>query len=190
MTTLFKKSALLAGVMTLSFATAALAAPPPPPPEGGPTVERRVMIMRGGPMGERMGGPMGGMGHHAMDPARHAQHLRDVLQLRPDQEAALQALIAAMTPPESPAGAGHGAGGHDMPMTTPQRLDHHAAMMAEHMAMFQKHATAIRTFYGQLTPAQQKAFDALHGHGMGGMHGGGMPMMGHGDSMMMGEGPH
>ena len=51
--------------------------------------------------------------------------------------------------------------------------------MAEHQAAFKKRHDAIRAFYGQLTPSQQKAFDALHEGmgGMGGMHGRGMRMM-------------
>jgi hypothetical protein len=115
---------------------------------------------------------------------RHAQHLRDALQLRPDQEPALRALMAALQPPagerermrqEREAGAR---------LTTPERLDRQAARMAEHAARFRQHADAIKRFYAQLTPAQQKAFDAMpmmgfHGHhGMGG-HGMGGPHDGH-----------
>jgi protein CpxP len=123
------------------------------------------------------------MGEHHMghDPAammqRHAQKLRDALQLTPAQEPALQALLTSMKPPE-------GMGGHMgmkedheamAKMTTPQRLEKMHARMTEHMAAFDQHAQAVTKFYAQLTPAQQKAFDALtpmmiH-RGMGGMRG-------------------
>lgn len=131
--------------------------------------------------------------HHGMrgDPAqmaeRHAQHLRDALQLRPDQEPALKDLIASMRPPAGGMdrmGAMHDG---DAKLTTPQRLDRMQAMMAEHQQRFQAHAAAVKRFYAQLSPTQQKAFDAMpmmgmHEHGMGGHahgeHGG--PGMKHG----------
>lgn len=116
-----------------------------------------------------------------MDPAqmaqRHADHLRAALQLRSDQEPALKAFIAAMQPP--PGEMEKMRSEHDAmaKLTTPERLDRMQAMMAQHQARFAQHADAIKRFYGQLTPAQQKAFDAMPmmGHGMMG-HG----MMGHG----------
>lgn len=172
MTSSFTRAALMAGVITLGAAAAA-SAQTPPGADGAPRVERRVMIM-GGPGGPGMHGPGMGM-HGAMDPAKHAQHLRDVLQLRPEQEGALKAFIAAMTPPERP-GPAAGAQHPDMPKTTPERLAMMEKMMAEHQAMAKKRHDAVRAFYAQLSPAQQKAFDALH-MGMGGMRGRGMRMM-------------
>ena len=117
-------------------------------------------------------------GQH-MDPAqmadRHAQHLRDALQLRPDQEPALRALIADMQPPAGEMEKMRGAHEAMAKLSTPERLDRMQAMMAEHQARFTQHADAIKSFYAQLSPAQQKAFDA-------------MPMMGH--EMMGGHGMH
>ena len=123
------------------------------------------------------------MGEHHMhgDPAammqRHAQHLRDALQLTPAQEPALQTLLSSMKPPEG-AHEHMMKGGHEEMehLTTPQRLEKMRSMMTEHMAAFDAHAQAVTRFYAQLTPTQQKAFDALSPmmmhHGMGGMHGG------------------
>ena len=145
----------------------------------GPNGERRVIIVRhgGGDMDE-MGPPgmpgmpgMHGGHHHDMDPAAHAQHLRDILQLRPDQEPALQAFLTSMQPPEK-------LPEHMDPeamekMTTPERLDWMSARMSEHQAMFQAHADAIKKFYSALNPAQRKAFEAAHaGHGGRGGEGG------------------
>lgn len=147
------KFAALSGVAALALAGAGLAQPAPPP-GAGPHAEGRQW--------------------QRPDPAqmaeRHAQHLRDALQLRPDQEPALRALLAAVQPP---------AGEHehmgkdrddDRGLTTPQRLDRQAARMAEHAARFRTRAEAMTRFYVQLSPTQQKAFDAMplmgeHGHG-------------------------
>lgn len=175
MSLILSRAALMAGCITLAGAGVALAqSHPAPPADGAPKVERRVMIMGGpgGPGGPGMHGPgmRGGM-HGPMDPEKHIQHLRDVLQLRPDQEGALKAFIAAMKPPERPAPAADGAAPARpaMPGTTPERLAMAEKRMAEHQTRMKKRNDAIRAFYGQLTPAQQKAFDALHmGMGMGG----------------------
>ncbi len=63
-------------------------------------------------------------------------------------------------------------------MTTPERLDRMAARLDARRAAFTARAEATKTFYAQLSPAQQKAFDVMgyrgHGGGMdghGGFHG-------------------
>lgn len=179
MTKTFSRVALLAGAIALTGVATASAQTAPAPGGDAPRVERRVMIM-GGPGGPGMrhpGGPgMGGM-HGPMDPEKHIQHMRDVLQLRADQEGALKAFVAAMKPPERPAPAADGAAPArpERPKTTPERLARSEKMMAERQAGMRKRNDAIRAFYGQLTPSQQKAFDALH-MGMPGMrHGPGGP---------------
>jgi Spy/CpxP family protein refolding chaperone len=137
------KSISIALAAALSLAAGASFAQAPQP--GGP-----------GPQAEGRHGPR-------PDPAqraeRHAQRLRDALQLRPDQEPALRALIAATQRPPGPR--------HDPEaqarLPTPERLDRAMARMAER-------AQAVKRFYAQLTPAQQKAFDAMPR--MGGGHGG------------------
>jgi hypothetical protein len=130
----------------------------------------------------------------------HAKHLHDLLQLRPDQDAALQTLLAALAPPhmdhmgdhhmgpdhKGPGAGGPGAAGHDdfAKLTTPERLDKMSAMMSEHMAKrqaeFQKRAAAIKAFYASLSPEQQRAFDAMPHHMFGGHGYGGGDGEGHG----------
>jgi hypothetical protein len=152
------------------------------------------------------GGPGGDMHHHSDGPERMARRLRDVLQLTPAQEPALQAFLAAMHPPRQgpqggPPPADPAARKAEMDkrmaemkarrdemekrhaaeaaLTTPQHLDemakHMQDQMARRQAEMQARIAAIKQFYAALTPAQQKAFDALHGGMMGGMgreHGG------------------
>jgi hypothetical protein len=118
------------------------------------------------------------------DPAqmaqRHAEHLRTILQLRPEQEPALRSLISALQPDPAKMQRMHAERDAARNMTTPQRLDRMQARMAERQAEFARKADAIRRFYAQLTPAQQRAFDAL-GPMMMGRHGmGGHGMRGHG----------
>jgi hypothetical protein len=164
------KRRLLLGLapVALALATVANAQPAAPPHhEGGPPemhhAEFKAM-------------------HEAMM-KQHVEDLKTVLRLRPDQEAALQAFVAAHHPPEM--GEMHDKMfGPPKPLTTPERLDemakHEAAMAAEH----QKMAQALKTFYAALSPDQQKAFDALQRlQGPMGMHGG------HGMHMMMLGGP-
>ena len=156
MTSVFSKAVLLAGAMALGGVTIAAAAP-----EAG--VEQRVVMLRGGDgPGDGMAGGPGMRRMHHPDPARHAQHLRDVLQLTAAQEPALQAFLAATKPPEHPGHPGpEGDKGERKPMTTPERLDRKAEGMAKRQAAFETRAAATRAFYGQLTAAQKKAFDAL-----------------------------
>jgi len=146
------------------LAGAALAQPaPPPPPEH--------------PMGDAHGWRA-----HKPDPARMAAHLRAALQLRPDQDGALQAFVASMQPPAGEA-HDHMKGEHEgmVARSTPDKLDHMIARAREHLARLEQHAAATRTFYAALSPSQQKAFDLMaeaHMRGMGGHLMGGHPPMG------------
>lgn len=153
-----------AAILTLSTAAAAVAqdGPPPPGPPMGPP-----------PMGDDAPGGPGGpplmMRHLRLDPEAEAQRLRDVLQLRADQDGALKAYLEAVSPkdwkdrPElEPADAPR------KPLTTPERLDREA----EHLARAKARLDATRAFYAALSPSQKKAFDAL-----GPMAGGHGPLM-------------
>ena len=109
---------------------------------------------------------------------RRAERLRAVLQLRREQEPALQALLAASQPRmdrerrfDREAGA----------LSTPQRLERMRQRMTERQAAFERRADATMRFYDQLDAAQRRAFDALGpmggkgGHSMrgrGGRYGG------------------
>ncbi len=100
--------------------------------------------------------------------AEHQSRLQDSLQLRPEQEAAWNDFVAKMKPTPRP--AGERPNREDWAkLSTPQRLDRLDAMKAERDRQVAQRHDAIRRFYAQLTPPQQKAFDAQRGMGLGGM---------------------
>ena len=126
------------------------------------------------PQGAQAGQPGGPREGRRMDPeamaAKHAERLRAVLQLRPEQEPALKAFLDSRKPPAGAAQRGRGGREQLAAMTTPQRLDAQRARMVERTARFDQRAAATKKFYAQLSPSQQKAFDAMAPRG--GMKGG------------------
>ncbi len=124
--------------------------------------ERRIVIMHDGE------------GHHHLD---QAEHLRTMLQLKPSQEAALTAYLAAVKPSEHMHDhivemSSHdgnmvyrehdgGPGGHEMAKTTTERLAEMEKRMADSQAEARKRIDATRKFYGQLEPSQKKVFDEM-----------------------------
>lgn len=131
------------------------------------------------------------------DPQHHAQRmerlqqrlaeqqsrLKDSLQLQPEQEAAWNQFVEKTKPATRP--AGERLGREDWAkLSTPQRLDRLDAMKAERDRQLSQRHDAIRQFYAQLTPPQQKAFDAQRGMGLGDVrhvgHRGPMKRMDHG----------
>ncbi|HYG26388.1 MAG TPA: Spy/CpxP family protein refolding chaperone [Caulobacteraceae bacterium] len=96
------------------------------------------------------------------DPAAHAERLRTTLQLTAAQEPALQAFIASHQQQRAARQDRRAERQAMQALTTPQRLDRQAARMAERQQAFARRADAVKRFYAQLTPAQQKAFDAMH----------------------------
>lgn len=88
--------------------------------------------------------------------AKRQAALHDALKLTAAQEPAWQAFVAAVTP-TLPTPGSHAAAAS---MTTPERIDQHLAMAKQHIAAMETRAAATKTFYAQLTPEQQKTFDA------------------------------
>ncbi|KQV62094.1 MULTISPECIES: Spy/CpxP family protein refolding chaperone [unclassified Caulobacter] len=175
--------ALAGAAVTVLAAGTAMAqvppAPPPPPAPPAPPMPPMEALMAMGPgMGDMM------FMHHGLraDPEKRAQRLRDVLQLRPDQDPALKAYVEATAPKmmihkeqiskdkaDKP-GFDNKDGdkmewGEAKPPTTLERLDR----MTKAADAMKARAEATRAFYTALTPSQQKTFDVL---GMG--EGGGM----------------
>ncbi|HJV41329.1 Spy/CpxP family protein refolding chaperone [Caulobacter sp.] len=152
-------------VLATGAAMAQIPAPPVPPTPPAPPMDD-MMAMGPGMM----------FMHHgrATDPESRAQRLRDVLQLRPDQDAALKAYVDATSPKIIVRDEDDRKDGDKSerpvdrsverkPPTTLERLDR----MSKTAEALQKRVAATRAFYTALSPSQQKAFDAL------GLEGGG-----------------
>jgi hypothetical protein len=108
--------------------------------------------------------PADGM-HHHWDPAAHrammAAHLTAVLQLQPSQQPALNAFLDSMQPPAGMHERKEHEQGMGEHLTTPERLDRMQKRLDAMRARFDAHAAAVKAFYAQLTPSQQRAFDDL-----------------------------
>ncbi|MDQ1314888.1 MAG: hypothetical protein QG662_997 [Pseudomonadota bacterium] len=88
----------------------------------------------------------------------HLAGLKEKLQLSAEQEAAWNAFAGAAQP------------GQDMDrkamrgefekLSTPERIDRMQAMAEKRHALMAERAETIKAFYAQLTPEQQKVFDA------------------------------
>ena len=107
-------------------------------------------------------GPPGANGEPPVQtPASQAARLRATLRLRPDQEVALQTFIRANTPPPGAMDRMRRQEESAASLPTPQRLDFMLARMDEMRGLMVTRAAATKRFYAQLTPSQQRAFDAL-----------------------------
>lgn len=93
--------------------------------------------------------------------ARHLAGLKEKLQLQPSQEAAWNAFVQAGQPGPRLAKADREARHEEFQkLSTPERLDHMLAMSDLRRAKMVERAAAVKAFYAQLTPEQQKVFDA------------------------------
>lgn len=115
--------------------------------------------------------------------AQRQEQLKAALKLSPAQEGAWTAYTAAMQPPaQRPARMDRAEMAQ---LTTPQRIERMQAMQAERQQFMNQRLDAVKAFYAQLTPEQQKVYDQQslrrgdgygHGprmHGGPGMHRGG-----------------
>jgi hypothetical protein len=161
------KFAPIAAAVLAAAALGAQAQTPPPPPAGAPLGMQHE-------------------GHGNFDPARMHQRMQErmqrrmeslkrILQIAPAQEGAWNAWTSAMRPSQQ-AMQQRGHRGEFARMTTPERLDRMRQMRALRAQEMDRRAEATKSFYAQLTPPQQKAFDEVslkffggrrgHRHGM------------------------
>lgn len=98
--------------------------------------------------------------------AQRQAQLHDKLGLTPDQEAAWSAFTSSMTPPATPTKPDWAA---ISALPAPDRMDKMLSMLKDRETKMTNRAAAVRTFYGVLTPAQQKIFDTQFA--MRGRHG-------------------
>ncbi len=100
------------------------------------------------------------------------ESFKQKLQLTPAQEPAWNSFVQSMQPQAR--GAQLDWQGMDK-LTTPERIDRMRAMQAQRGAEMDRRGDAVKAFYAQLTPAQQKTFDAegARMYGQRGAYGGG-----------------
>ena len=108
--------------------------------------------------------------------AQHQEQLKAALKLSPAQEGAWSTYTAAMQPPtQRPARMDRAEMAQ---LTTPQRIERMQAAQAERQQFMNQRLDAVKAFYAQLTPEQQKVYDqqslrrghGKHMHGGPGMH--------------------
>ena len=112
-------------------------------------------------------------------PADAAAHLRQQLQLRPDQDVALNAFVQAVTPPAGLEARLRREQEQARTLTTPQRLDLVVSNMDEIRSFTLARVQATKAFYNQLNPDQQRAFDHLGAQGGDGGPGASYPGANH-----------
>ncbi|MGA7179567.1 MAG: Spy/CpxP family protein refolding chaperone [Thiobacillaceae bacterium] len=144
----FTKHALLVGLLA---GTGILAAPAFAMPDGGSGSKRSCEARHGQEV-------------HARWEAHRAGRLsalKEKLKLKPQQEAAWNAFAGASQPVERHMGEEKQARrGEFAKLNTPQRLDIMLAKSDQRRTRMVERTQAIKTFYAQLTPEQQRVFDA------------------------------
>jgi len=153
----FTKRALMVGLIAgsgiLAASTFAMT-------DGGPAGKEGCEIRHGQPV-------------HAKWEARRAAHLSELkekLKLSPGQEAAWTTFASDTRPGMRPMNGDRQAMRAEFDkLNTPQRLDRMLAMSEMRRTRMLERSQAIKAFYAQLNPEQQKVFDAefkfQRGHG-------------------------
>jgi len=106
--------------------------------------------------------------HGQQDPARwearraeHLSALKARLNLAPEQEAAWNTFVSASQPGMHRLGGDRQAKRDEFArLSTPERLDRMQAMSEMRRVKMAERTGAIKAFYAELTPEQQKVFDA------------------------------
>lgn len=143
--------AAAAVLTTLAFGAAAQAQPAPP-----------AAALSGKPAAMRPERP-------APNPA---ERLRTLLQLRPQQEAALQAYVGAVKPDREALRAKMAERrAEPRPTTTPDRIAKRQQIQGERQARIAQRDKATLAFYGQLDAKQKAVFDTIAKHHGGKQHG-------------------
>jgi Spy/CpxP family protein refolding chaperone len=151
----------IAGALSLGLAASAACAQDRPARPGAPHAQ----------------GPRGPDGHQRFTEMkqRREQRLHDLLQIRPDQDAAFRVFLAAVEQarPQRGREAGPRRGpGPQARLSAPERLDRLTQRAAERQQRLQKTTAAVKTFYAVLSAEQRKAFDELPLIRIGDRHGG------------------
>ena len=87
--------------------------------------------------------------------------LVSALQLRPDQQAAYATYLKATAPDPRIEARRREEASHLREWTTPRRFEWTRAQAAADLAEVDAEGPAVKRFYNQLTPAQQRIFDDM-----------------------------
>jgi periplasmic protein CpxP/Spy len=119
--------------------------------------------------------PQGQYGQYGQPPSpqQMAAQFRKNLELRPDQEGALQDFVRAITPPADYQRKMYERQQEMRSMNTPQRLDAMVSQMDDMRQQMLTRVQATKAFYNQLTPDQKHKFDQMGQAGPGGAGPGG-----------------
>lgn len=105
----------------------------------------------------------GSYGEPSQQRAEHMKHhqekLHASLKLTPEQEGSWQKLVETQGPMIKGV---HEKTENQGKLTTPEREELWLGRMKEHQEHMTKHLAALKDFYGELTPEQQKTFDSFH----------------------------
>lgn len=112
---------------------------------------REVRVYRGHPDGDV----------HVFRGGDRAEHLRTILQLRPNQEAALKTYLDAVSNKQVSGRHYTWRFDRDDARTTTERLAEMEQRMAEQQASMRQRIEATKAFYAQLDEKQRKVFDAM-----------------------------
>jgi len=120
--------------------------------------------------GSPMMGHMAGHGDSAKMAEHHKEHLAALkakLKLTSAQEGAWTTFTTATQPPAHTKADREALHAEMSKLTTPERIDKMQTLKTQRDTEMTQHANAVKAFYAQLTPEQQKVFDSesLHHHG-------------------------
>lgn len=153
----FVLAAMLAAASTTGVATLAHAAPPDTA-STAPAVQKQQRD------------PVQMQQRRAERHARRMDELKSQLQLSEAQQDAWNQFSSATQPPSAEQRQRFDRAEFEK-LTTPERIDRMQQRADERQARMKQRGDAVKQFYGQLTPEQQKTFDAQYmRHGRGGMH--------------------
>lgn len=94
-------------------------------------------------------------------PGEDLSRLHDALRLTPAQETAWRTYTAAISPDPTVQARRQSAANMMRTLPTPRRIDLINAEMEADMVAMRRQGDAVKAFYAQLTPAQQRTFDAI-----------------------------
>jgi hypothetical protein len=149
---------LAAAAACAALALPVLAQPGPAAPAAGDAPASQ-MQQRNGPGADRQARRAQWQEKRAERRAQHLAALKSKLAITPAQEGAWTQFVQAMQPRSDFARLDRST---MQSLSTPERIDRMRAQRAQRDAAMDARGDAIKAFYAQLQPEQQKTFDSQH----------------------------